>query len=595
MVCRREASYLYSMQIFQKRFGVITGFFLLFVVLTVNAIVTQQQLSVQVEDQRWVVHTEQVLMQLILTESLLREAESGQRGFLFTGDDRYLTQYDRVKSRVSPNLDKLSAMVADNASQVARVAAMRSNADRKMAELAQTIALYRAGKTSESKALVTTGLGLTLMESIHEQVREIRREEERLQALRATTYADSQRRTVLSIYLASLIAVFGLILLAYYILREINTRERHERQVLEREEWFRSTLTSLGDGVIATDQTGVVTFLNPIAEDLTGWKVDDAKGLPVAEAFPIFNEYTHHPVENPVSKVLELGNIIGLANHTVLRHRNGMFTPIEDSAAPIRDDRGRIVGVVLVFRDASKERKSQEILRKTEKLAAAARLSATFAHEINNPLAAVVNLVYLVKGMPDLPQSAHAPLEMVEHELDRVSHITRQTLGFYRESAVPGRVEIPTLIENILRLYSSKLKAKNIHLEREFQDCPPVQGLAGELTQAISNLISNAADAAPQDGTVIVSLAPIEDAGRRWVELQVKDSGPGIPAEIEPRIFEPFFTTKTDIGTGLGLWVTKEIVDRHGGRIEARRGSAQDGVATGAVFRITLPAAPVQG
>jgi PAS domain S-box-containing protein len=312
--------------------------------------------------------------------------------------------------------------------------------------------------------------------------------------------------------------------------------------------------------VIATDQTGAITFLNPIAEDLTGWKVDDAKGLPVAEAFPIFNEYTHHPVENPVSKVLELGNIIGLANHTVLRHRNGMFTPIEDSAAPIRDDRGRIVGVVLVFRDASKERKS-----------------------------------HLVKGMPDLPQSAHAPLEMVEHELDRVSHITRQTLGFYRESAVPGRVEIPTLIENILRLYSSKLKAKNIQLDREFQDCPPVQGLAGELTQAISNLISNAADAAPQDGTVIVSLAPIESAGRRWVELQVKDSGPGIPPEIEPRIFEPFFTTKTDVGTGLGLWVTKEIVDRHGGHIEVRRGSAEDGVANGAVFRITLPAAPVQG
>ena len=577
------------MQTFQKRLGVITGFVLLILVLTINAIVTRRQLGVQVEDQQWVTHTQQVLQQLVMVESVLREAESGQRGFLFTGDAKYLAQYDRAKSHIGTNFDNLHSLIVDNPGEQVRVSQLQSLSDRKMAELAQTITLYRAGKADEARAVVKTDLGLQLMESIHQQVREIRLEEERLQAERLQKYAESQRITVYCIYLASGVAAAGLLALAYYILYQINLRERHARQIAEREEWFRATLTSLGDAVIATDQDGRITFLNPIAEELTGWETGNAQKLPIGDVFPIFNEYTHHPVDNPVSKVLELGTIIGLANHTVLRHRNGMFTPIEDSAAPIRDDRGRIVGVVLVFRDASKERKSQEILRKTEKLAAAARLSATFAHEINNPLAAVVNLIYLVKGMPDLPQTARGPLDMAEHELERVSHITRQTLGFYRESAVPGRVEVPTVIENILRLYSSKFKAKNIQVERQFQESPLVQGLAGELTQAISNLISNAADAAPQDGTVVVGLAPQEQAGRQWVELRVQDNGPGIPPEIEPRIFEPFFTTKTDIGTGLGLWVTKEIVDRHGGQIEVR--SAGPG-ATGAVFRVLLPAAP---
>jgi len=576
------------MQIFQKRFGVITGFLLLFIILTVNAIVTQRQLAVQADDQRWVVHTQTVLLQLEQTESLLRDAESGQRGFLYTGDPKYQTQYDRASVQVSRNIDALERLVSDNQEEAHKVAALKAIAGNKLDELARTISLFRSGEPDEAKALVLTDAGLRLMKEFRRLSGEIEQEESRLQAERNEKYHRSLRGTVTSIYVATGVAVLGLVLLAYYILREIAYRERQAKLIVEREEWFRVTLTSLGDGVIATDASGVISFLNPIAEELTGWKHEEAKGLPIVKAFPIFNEYTHDPVENPVSKVLEVGNVIGLANHPVLRHRNGLFIPIEDSAAPIRDDRGKTVGVVLVFRDASKERKSQEILRKTEKLAAAARLSATFAHEINNPLAAVVNLIYLVKGMKDLPPTAHGPLEMAEHELERVSHITRQTLGFYRESSVPGRVEIRALIENILRLYSSKLKAKAIHVELKLEDSPQVQGLAGELTQAISNLVSNAADAAPRDGQVTISLAPLTQDGQTWVELRVEDNGPGIPPEIESRIFEPFFTTKADIGTGLGLWVTKEIVGRHGGLIEVL--SAGPGL-TGAVFRILLPAA----
>jgi len=295
-------------------------------------------------------------------------------------------------------------------------------------------------------------------------------------------------------------------------------------------------------------------------------------------------------VDNPVKKVMELGIVVGLANHTVLRHADGTLRPIEDSAAPIRDDQGKLIGVVLVFRDASHERESQEILRKTEKLAAAARLAATFAHEINNPLEAVVNLIYIVKGTEGIPAAAIEPLDFAEHELERISHIARQTLGFYRESKVPGLVDLPTVVDNVIKLYSNKLKSKEITVQRDFHESPPIHGLAGELTQAVSNLISNAADAVALGGTIRVSLSAVEDSESSWAKLTVEDDGPGVAADQRTRIFEPFFTTKTDVGTGLGLWVTREIVQRHRGSIDVH--SKPDPGAHGAVFTILFPSAP---
>jgi PAS domain S-box-containing protein len=388
------------------------------------------------------------------------------------------------------------------------------------------------------------------------------------------------------ICLASLIAALGLIVLAYYIFRETKLRERHAQQILEREKWFRVTLTSIGDGVIATDEQGCVTFFNPVAEQLTGIDLGDAKGRSVQEVFPIFNETTHQVVENPVKKVMTLGCVVGLANHTVLRRSDGTLIPIEDSAAPIWDTQGKLVGVVLVFRDATYERKSQEILRKTEKLAAAARLAATIAHEINNPLESIGNLLYITKGTPGLPIEAVEQLVLAEQELARISHITRQTLGFYREHTAPDQIEMPALVESVLKLYSNRLKTKNITVERDFGECPPILGLSGELRQVVANLISNAADAVYENGTIRVKLLCVENSDGKVVRVRIEDDGPGIAAEHKDKIFEPFFTTKQDVGTGLGLWVTKEIVERHGGSIQVQ---CRDKGSSGAVFSVLLP------
>ena len=575
------------MQMLTRRFGVVAGFAVLLAVLAANAFLLRRQLETQIADQQWVAHTRQVSLEIELTESLLKDAETGQRGYLYTGETKYLAPYHESAGQVMQHVDALARLTADNPGEQARVATLRDLTQKKLAELAQTVALAQAGKADEAKTVVRSGLGLQLMDNIREVDDQMTAEENRLDIQRSEEYANSVRTTFVGIYLASGIAGIGLLLLAYYILREMELRQRHAQQLLEREEWFRVTMTSLGDAVIATDCQGLVSFMNPLAESLIGISIQQAMKRPIEDVFPIFNEVTREKVENPVARVMAEGRVIGLANHTVLRNAQGYMIPIEDSAAPIRDAHDTLIGVVLVFRDATQERRTQEVLRETEKLTSAARMSATVAHEINNPLEAIGNLIYLAKSTAGLPQPAIEHLELAERELERVSHITKQTLGFYRESKQPERIDVPTLVETVLTLYSSKLKTKNIRVVREFSACPPVRGLPGELKQAISNLVSNAADAVSENGTIGVRLTCAQEAGGRSVRVLIEDDGPGISQEHIDRIFEPFFTTKKDVGTGLGLWVTREIIDRHRGTIAVR--PREENALGGAAFDVLLP------
>ena len=576
------------MQTTYKRLSVITGFGLLLALLVVNAFITRRQLGIQDNDQNQVAHSRQVLYEISQTESLLKDAETGQRGFLYTGDPKYLTPYTDAVGRVQSHIDNLAQLTTGDSQLHAHVLQLNTLSQKKIAELAQTLAIYKAGQFDAAKNLVLSDVGLAYMDQIRLLVVQMQREEITLDSDRTQIYQKSIQRTIGSIYLTSLLAAVGLILLAYYMLRQIELREQHAQELRDSEERFRVTLTSIGDAVIATDPQGNVTFLNPMAEALTGIRLAYARGRNIQNVFPIFNEHTSEPAENPVYKVLNLGIVVGLANHTVLQHLDGRLIPIEDSAAPILDDQKKLLGVVLVFRDVTHERKSEEVLRKTEKLASAARLSATVAHEINNPLEAIFNLVFVAKMTPGTPEAVIRHLTLAEQELERVAHITRQTLGFYRDSSVAENIDMAALIESVLGLYSHKLHAKNIRIERQFEECPLLRGLPGELKQAVSNLVSNAADAVGHEGTITIHLQCLEENGTRTIQVTVADNGPGIPAEHSERIFEPFFTTKQDVGTGLGLWVTKGIVDRHGGSLLLRMPSNGE-APSGAAFTIVLP------
>lgn len=575
-----------------RRFSVLTGFSMLVIVLLVNAAITRRQIGVLVGNGAWVEHTRQVRFTLSETSLLITDAETGQRGYLFTGELKYLAPYQAALAQVLPQIDKLTQLTGDNPRQQPHIANLRNLAQLKLDELAETIALYRAGKLAEAKALVLSDRGLMLMNRIRSEIDLMQQEESSLDTTRNAAYQQSVQGAIASLYLATGIAILGLAVLARFILLERKAREDHAREMRAREQWFRVTLTSIGDAVIATDAQGVVTFLNPIAETLTGVNLAGAKGKQVHEIFPIFNEFSGKKAENPVQKVMSLGIVVGLANHTVLQHKDGRLIPIEDSAAPIRDDRNQTIGVVLVFRDVTAERNSQETLRKTEKLAAAARLSATVAHEINNPLEAVVNLLFIAKTSTDATPKLIDLLTQAEQELDRVAHITKQTLGFYRESNTPEQVELRSIVEPTLKLYSSRIAAKQIRLECSFDGCPPVRAVAGELKQVFSNLLANAIDAAPKGGTIAVQCACFETQTGKFAEILIEDDGPGIAQEHIDRIFDPFFTTKRDVGTGLGLWITKEIVSRHGGSIRVRPPSESNGLK-GAAFLVQIPAATI--
>lgn len=576
------------MQLAYKRFSVIAGFAVLLVLLFVGTALTRQKVGVLKSNQFWVEHTQQVLLEITTIESLLKDSESGQRGFLYTGgDERYLQSYDSAVKEIDSHINRLGVLTADNPRQQARLPMLRRLVHEKLDELDHTILLFREDQPEEARAIVLSDLGRITMTNIRALLTEMEQEEKSLQTERLYVAADSTRSLLRALYIDTGVGMVGLMLLAFFILREMDQREKHSAEIRQREEWFRVTLGSIGDAVIATDEQGRVIFINPIGEELIGIKLGHVQGQPVQNVFPIFNELTQKPVENPVAKVLQQGRVMGLANHTVLVRSDGKVIPIEDSAAPIFDDRRKLRGVVMVFRDVTQEKQAQDVLRKTEKLAAAGRLAATVAHEINNPLEAVCNLIYLTQHTGQLSEEARGFLKMAEQELDRVSHITRQTLGFYRDSAVPAEVQLRAVVESVLKLYENKMRSKHIAVELDIAECPPVFGWQGELKQLVANLVSNAADAVAMDGRIRISAYPAANQQGNGIEFKVADDGPGVAPENRTRIFEPFFTTKEDVGTGLGLWVTKEIAERHGGHVELN--SEKDNGLGGAVFTVFLP------
>ncbi len=245
------------------------------------------------------------------------------------------------------------------------------------------------------------------------------------------------------------------------------------------------------------------------------------------------------------------------------------------------------------MRDYLAERaKAEEALRTAEKLAVAGRLAASVAHEINNPLESVVNSLYLISLSSSLQESKeYAQTGM--NELARVSEIVTQTLRFYRQNSKPVVVKVNEIMDSALVLYKARLSSAQIVLEKDFRQCPPIIARAGELRQLIVNLLGNAVDAMSRGGTLKIRITNSREhrnGARAGIRFTIADTGSGIPPEIRKRLFEPFVSTKGDLGTGLGLWVSSGIVQKHGGAIRVRSNSLPP--ATGTVFSVFLPLQP---
>ena len=338
-----------------------------------------------------------------------------------------------------------------------------------------------------------------------------------------------------------------------------------------------------GDAIFSTSPDGIITSWNRGAENLYGYRAEEAVGAWVTLLTPPERreELEHN------RRTLEGGGSVD-SHQTERMRKDGTRVLVLLSISPLRNAKGQLIGASVTARDISAQQRSEEAVRRSEKLATAGRLAASIAHEINNPLEAVLNLLYLARNDP---RQADQYLAMAEQEVGRVARLAQQTLGFVRDTSSPGYMDPAKLMDEVLQLYSRKLEGKKIHVTRRYRAGYEISGNSGEMRQLLANLLTNAVDAMEEGGSLHVRIAP----GHRWsdgrhgMRLTVADNGNGISRADLNRIFEPFFTTKKDGGTGLGLWVSWGIVQKHGGSIRLR--SRAIGTHTGTVFSIFLPGA----
>jgi PAS domain S-box-containing protein len=356
---------------------------------------------------------------------------------------------------------------------------------------------------------------------------------------------------------------------------EQTTREHELRTTAEKaEQQYRAILESISEGFVFVDREWRIRYANEQLAALGAVPLSSILGKTLWAAFPGLENSSFAPAYRE-----------GMATGRVTHHED-YYEPstrwIHANAYPSPD------GLSIFAQDVTERRVQQEKLMLSEKLAATGRLAATIAHEINNPLESVLNLIYLARTSRAEVAKIREYLETAEKELNRVSHIARHTLGFYRDTSVASDLDLPALIEEVLTVYESRLRACSIVVVRDFAIVPAVHALRGELHQVFSNLISNAIDAMRDGGGQLkISVQQPHGGNDLGVLVTLEDTGIGIPLENISRLFEPFFTTKTAAGTGLGLWVVRQFVASWGGTIDVH--SSTDIQKHGTTFTIFLP------
>jgi PAS domain S-box-containing protein len=538
-------------------------------------------------------HADVVLLHANRLGKLITDEETGLRGFLLTRNPVFLEPLHSADMQIEPEFDTLFGLVY-RPDQIARLHRLQTTHQQWKKQAYEEINSFPQDLSTMEQHLLNRKQD---MDNLRVQLDEFTNIVTERRAQRSATHILVNRTARIGlVVIISLIAgllvwetrnIFRKLTAAYN--SQIQEIGKRGEESYAREQWLLTTLRSIGDAVIACDTEGKVVFMNPIAEHLTGWPEREAQGVSLHTVFPIFNEDTRATVENPVDKVRRLGTIVGLANHTYLVSRSGKEVCIDDSGAPIRDSAGKIIGIVLVFRDITERRMSEGALMRAEKLAAAGRLAASVAHEVNNPLEGLTNLVYIARRSDELAEIRHL-LSQAESELGRIAHITRQSLGFYRETSIASQFKPAIIVREVTDFYASRAAILGVSFVVNALTEREVLGAAGELRQVLSNLLANSLDACTKGSTIRVDASSAIDPrnpARAGVRITVADTGFGIPPENIESVFEPFFTTKKDTGTGLGLWVSRELVEKHGGSLRVRSRTVDPGCGT--VFSIFLP------
>ena len=339
---------------------------------------------------------------------------------------------------------------------------------------------------------------------------------------------------------------------------------------------YATILDLANDAIIVMDLQGNIAFWNRGAERLYGWTSAEAIGKPchslLKTVFPI-------PPQEMLAAVRVQGEWRGELVHV---NKDGRSVVVASRWTPRTNAAGAMIGTFEINRDLTAEKRRQEHSRNAERLATLGRLAATVAHEINNPLEVLTNIFYLLKMQPQT-DTARSLIQDGEAELRTIAEITNATLRYSRATSQPAETSIRDILDNVLSMYSGQIRSRRVQVEKRYRTDRKIIVRAGEIRQVFANLIGNALDALPNGGHLRATLS----VAHPGVSVFIADRGTGIPAEARGKIFEAFFTTKGSSGTGLGLWISRDIIQKHGGSIRVRSYTTPG--RSGTVFMIRLP------
>jgi PAS domain S-box-containing protein len=544
----------------------------------------------------------EVISQLDRLMSTLKDAETSQRGFVISGDESYLRPYEEALALLPQTIAKLRETQTLNSEDHATISRL---IDQKLTELRQTIEVRRGGGLEAAAAIVRNNAGQQIMDELRANIGRLQaRETVALQSDARLSDETTRRRTWV-------FALTGLInvLFLWWAYQRINTaiKERDKaltdarsrgRELQQQKDLLSVTLASIGDCVMVTDNVGRINFMNPVAEQVTGWTLEEARGRPTAEVFRILNEQSREPVDNPVEKVMKHGVIVGLANHTLLIRKDGSEVPIDDSGAPIRDPEGAMRGVVLVFRDFSEHREADRELRQAKEEAETANKAkdqflAMLSHELRTPLTPVLATLNLWEASEDVPASLHTDVQMLRRSIeleariiDDLLDLTRIARGMLSFSAED--TDVNALIEFLVGLSRSEFHEKQLKLSLELE-APEhiIHTDVARLQQVLWNILRNAIKFTENRGTVTITTA---NDGRGNIDIIIKDTGIGMTPETLSRLFLPFeqadrSRTGRYGGLGLGMAISNALIELLEGKLTAE----SEGLGRGSTFTVSFP------
>ena len=569
----------------------LAGYALAFGLLVINAVVTSWNLQTIAANSKAVAQTHEVIVGLEAVLSNLRHAETGQRDYLLTGEERALDPYLEAVEAVNRLVELLKKVTADRGSGQHHLSGIEQAVASRCAELKNTIILRGQQGREPALAEIRSERGRELMQDLRERIGKMAAQENAIRGTRQAELEQAVRRTIFTFGFVSVLALTLLFLVHYQ-----SQRSRNELRTSAR--WFSTALASIGDAVMATDKAGNVSFMNPMAERITGWTQAEARGNRLDAIFRIRNEKTNEPVENLFETVCREGRVVSLADHTVLAAKDGSLCPIQENAAPIKnEDTGEIHGVVVVFHDVSMNRAAEqererlyEELRETDKRKD--EFLAMLAHELRNPLAAIGNAVSL-STLSGLQEHIDWSMEVISRQIRHLTRLIDDLLDVSRITR--GKIQLKKqvleasgLLDNAIETVRPLLEERKQTLELEIDRGDLwVEADPTRLEQVVMNLLNNAAKYSENGGRIRLIATRDDDQ----MIITVRDWGMGIAPGKLPEMFELFAQgdrtlARSEGGLGIGLTVVKKLVMLHGGSVTAR----SEGPGKGCEFTVRIPA-----